>query len=198
MKENTNDVFSEVNQQEGIDVEVIKTNDVKVTRPYEVIALIAFIMCFVSLVLALIFDIAAFSQVLLQLLAAIIVPILLFFMLFVLFLFSFVLIFGFFLVKEFGFWPLTLSIQIFKEIIGEIVFKPNDIDKFINMRIILIVLCSLILISAIVSKVLRNVDVKKLNIKPNIKSKKFSTAAIVLSSLGLMISIGVILIFKNI
>ena len=197
MGENTNDFFNDVINDVN-SAKVSKSQDVKVTRPYEIIALIAFIMCFISLALALIFDVASFSQVILKLLAAIIVPIILFFLLFILFLASFVLIFGFFLVKEYGFWPLTLSIQIFKEIIGEIVFKPNDIDKFINMRIILIVLCSLILISAIVSKVLHKVDVKKLNIKPNIKSKKFSTAAIVLSSIGLMISIGAILIFKNI
>ena len=192
MEENTNDVFNNVNS-----AKVSKSYDVKVTRPYEIIALIAFIMCFISLALALIFDVAAFSQVILKLLAAIIVPIILFFLLFILFLASFVLIFGFFLVKEYGFWPLTLSIQIFKEIIGEIVFKPNDIDKFVNMRIILIILYSLILISAIVSKILHNVDVKKLNIKLNLKSKKLSTAAIVLSTIGLMTSIGAILIFKS-
>ena len=192
MEENTNDVFNNVNS-----AKVSKSYDVKVTRPYEIIALIAFIMCFISLALALIFDVAAFSQVILKLLAAIIVPIILFFLLFILFLASFVLIFGFFLVKEYGFWPLTLSIQIFKEIIGEIVFKPNDIDKFVNMRIILIILYSLILISAIVSKILHNVDVKKLNIKLNIKKKKLSTAAIVLSTIGLMTSIGAILIFKS-
>ena len=196
MEENTNDVFNDVINDVN-SAKVSKSQNVKVTRPYEIIALIAFIMCFISLALALIFDVASFSQVILKLLAAIIVPIILFFLLFILFLASFVLIFGFFLVKEYGFWPLTLSIQIFKEIIGEIVFKPNDIDKFVNMRIILIVLCSLILISAIVSKVLHNVDVKKLNIKPNLKSKKLSTAAIVLSTIGLMTSIGAILIFKS-
>ena len=196
MEENTNDVFNDVINDVN-SAKVSKSQDVKVTRPYEIIALIAFIMCFISLALALIFDVASFSQVILKLLAAIIVPIVLFFLLFILFLASFVLIFGFFLVKEYGFWPLTLSIQIFKEIIGEIVFKPNDIDKFVNMRIILIVLCSLILISAIVSKVLHKVDVKKLNIKPNIKSKKLSTAAIVLSTIGLITSIGAILIFKS-
>lgn len=196
MEENTNDVFNDVINDVN-SAKVSKSYDVKVTRPYEIIALIAFIMCFISLALALIFDVASFSQVILKLLAAIIVPIILFFLLFILFLASFVLIFGFFLVKEYGFWPLTLSIQIFKEIIGEIVFKPNDIDKFVNMRIILIVLCSLILISAIVSKILHNVDVKKLNIKPNFKSKKLSTAAIVLSTIGLITSIGAILIFKS-
>lgn len=194
MKLNEVESSYDVNKKVGYEVESISKPK---TRPYEVIALISFILCFVSLILAIIFDFSAFKNVILQFIAALIIPIIVFIMLTILFLVSFILIFGFFLVKTYGFWPLNISVSLFKEIIGEIEFKPDDIQQFRIYRYILLGLCIAILVGAIASKIMKKVDYKKLNITPNKASGKFSTTAIVLSTLGIMVSIGALVIFSR-
>ena len=194
MKLNEVEGSCEVNKNLGNEIKPITKSR---TRPYEIIALVSFILCFVSLVLAIIFDFSAFKNVILQFIAALIVPIIVFILLTILFLASFILIFGFFLVKSYGFWPLNISVSLFKEIIGEIEFKPDDIQQFRIYRYILLGLCIAILVGAIASKIMKAVDYKKLNITPNKASGKFSTTAIVLSTLGIMVSIGALVIFSR-
>ena len=167
------------------------------TRPYEIIALISFILCFVSLALAIVFDLYSFMNVILQFIAALIIPTILFFALLVLFLASYILIFGIYLFEEFGFWPFKISVSLFKEIIGEIQFKPEDIELFRIYRYVLLGLCGVILISAIVSKILKAVDAKKPDIVIKKSSGRYSTAAIVLSILGIIVSIGALVIFSS-
>lgn len=176
----------------------VKLVESKKTRPYEIISLVSFIMCFVALIFAIIVDVTSFKEVILKLIAAIIVPSILFMLLTILFFASFILIFGFYLVKIHGFWPTKITINIFKEILKEIVFAPNDKNRFITLRIVLIVFCALILISAIISKILKNIDVKKNSIKPKLNNSKLSTTAIILSSFGIIVSIGAIVMFSNV
>lgn len=176
----------------------VKLVESKKTRPYEIISLVSFIMCFVAIIFAIIVDLTSFKEVILNLIAAIIVPSILFMMLTVLFFASFVFIFGFYLVKIHGFWPTKITISFFKEILKDIVFAPNDKTRFMTLRIVLIAICALILVSAIISKILKNIDVKKNSIKPKLNNSKLSTTAIILSSLGIIVSIGAIVMFSKI
>nr|MCR5514543.1 hypothetical protein [Bacilli bacterium] len=76
---------------------------------------ICLISVFALIVVAVVFDLIIFSNVVLQFVAALIVPCIAFVILFVVMMASFFLVFGIFLVKQYGFWPLTLSVQLFHE-----------------------------------------------------------------------------------
>lgn len=169
----------------------------------KVLAIIAMVSVFSAIFLAVAFDIIAFSDVILQFIAALILPIIAFVVLFFAMIVSIIFIFGVLLLEEHGFWPLTLSIQFFKEIIGDIKVTQEAIDKFVLFRIILIVICVTIIVLAIVSKVLNASDQpeytpegKKIKKKSGVKA--MSTVAIVFAVIGFFVSLAALLITSSI
>ena len=156
----------------------------------------ALIMAISSIFLAFGLDIFAFKEVILQFIAALIMPIIAFLFFCILMIITIMFIFGIYLIEEYGFWPLTLSIKFFKEIIGDIKVTPEEISTFFVCRIILIVLCISIIVLAILSKVSNppqdvwvNGEIRKAK---NRGATGMSNAALVLGIIGLLVSIGAI------
>ena len=159
----------------------------------KILAIVAMVSAFLAVFLAIIFDIIAFREVILQFVAALILPIIAFVVLCIAMIASFIMIFGIFLVKDYGFWPLTLSIEFFKQILADIKVSQEAIQTFAMFRFVLIGICVTIMALAIVSKVLFDgqeeqcaADGKKRKKKNGIM--RMSTTAIVFSVLGLIVS----------
>ena len=178
-----------------------ETNN-KNRKTAKILAIIAFISVFVAIPLAVVFDIIAFKDVIFHFIAAIFIPVAAFVLFFIAMLASFILIFGIYLVKEYSFWPLNLSLEFFRQIIGDIKVSAEAIQLFITFRAILIAICVTIIALAAVSKSLMGKEKPLLNEKgKKIKKRNgingMSTAAIVLGSLGLIVSIGAIVIVAS-
>ena len=117
---------------------------------------------------------------------------------FIYFLASFILIFGFYLVKEHGFWPLNLSINIYKEILGDVAkAAQGQTDGFIALRFVLIGICAAILILGIIARVYYRKDREKGLAKITENTKGFANAAITLSSIGIGVSSAMIAIVSS-
>ena len=182
---------------------VNKIESSKKKKAAKILATVAMASAIIAIFLAVIFDVIAFKEVILQFVAALILPVIAFVFLFIAMLASFILIFGIFLIKEYGFWPLSLSFQFFKELLNEIKVTEQAIQTFTNFRIVLIAICVVIIALAVVSKIL-NVKPKKENsgnekkfkIKDGINSK--STTAIVFGILGLIVSLSALAIVGQI
>lgn len=164
------------------------------------LALISMLVVLLSIPLAAVFDFISLKDVILQFIAALIIPIIAFFVLCVAMIASIIFIFGIFLIEEYGFWPLTLSIDFFKEIIGDIKVTPEAIQLFSIFRIILIVICVAMIVLAIVSKVIGSDNGEQeftpegKPIKKKNPAKGMSTVAIVFAILGIVVSVGALLI----
>lgn len=144
------------------------------------LSIAAFVIVMLALVIAVITDIAIFSNVIKTFLAAIILSSVLFVFLVAAFLVSFILIFGFYLVKEHGFWPLNVSMNTFKEILSEIEITASQLASFKGVRIGLLIACGIALIIAIVAKSIRLEDGKK-------PLNGMATTAMVFAILGLAV-----------
>ena len=162
------------------------------------IAVIALIMTFSSIVLAVILDLVAFKDVVLQFIAALIMPCIAFVFLFILMLASIILIFGIYLLKQEGFWPLKLSFQFFKEIIGDIKVTPEQINTFRAFRIILLVLCVSIFVLSIVARIMSKKDKEQGQNRVVRSVKGLTTTSIVFAILGIIISLGALAITSSI
>lgn len=169
----------------------------------KILAIVAMVSAFLAIFLAIVFDIIAFREVILQFIASLILPIIAFVVLFIAMIASFIMIFGIFLVKEYGFWPLTLSIQFFKELLSEIKVTQDAIQTFIMFRFVLLGICATILLAAIVSKVLlgneeEQYDANGKRIKKKNGIRGMSTTAIVFAVLGLIVSLAALAIVGQI
>lgn len=162
------------------------------------LGLIALLVAIFAIPLAVFFDVVSFAEVILQFIASLIVPVIAFVFLFFCMLVSIVLIFGVYLLDEYGFWPLTLSIQFFKEILGDITVSSEAISRFTAFRYVLIVICAVVFVLAVVTKILARKDKANGNMKAYRSAKGTSTAAIVLSILGILVSVGALAIVSNI
>ena len=180
-------------------IEEVKENpvDTKAKKPTLVsqkVTMTAFGLSIFLIFLAAIFDLIAFKDTILTFIAGIVVSAAAFVVLCVLFLISFILIFGFYLVQKEGFWPLPLSIEFFKEVMGEVKVTAEQIAMFRTFRIVLIVLCIATLIVAIVGKVMTKKDIKAGLVKRLKSVDGYATAAIVLTIIGALVSMATIAI----
>ena len=168
--------------------------EIKTNKTPDILSLIAMLTAILAIPLAIIFDIIAFKEVILQFIAALILPCIAFVVLCFFMIVTIIFIFGIFLIENYGFWPLTLSYQFFKEIIGDIKISQESLALFRVFRIILLVICLTVLILAIVSKGLAKADAEasQAPVKRSVKGK--AKAAIVLSILGIIVSVGAIAI----
>ena len=160
----------------------------------KIFAIVSFVLVFVSIFLAVVFDFVAFKEAVLQFVASLIMPCLAFVVLLMAMVASIIFIFGIVLLKEYGFWPLSLSIQFFKEIIGDIKITSSQIQLFITFRIILLVLCLIVITLAIAARTLS----KKNQEAGSRLVKVMSTVSIILAILGIIVSIGMIVISASV
>lgn len=158
------------------------------------LAVIALCLIFGVMLLAILFDFIALKDVILQFVATIIVGALAFVILCIFFAISFVLIFGFFLVEEHGFWPLSLTLDLFKDMFGDIQITVEQLQLFRIFRIILLVLCVAILVLSIISKYMINKDIKEGLFKKYNSKIGVANTAMTFSIMGIIFSVGAIVI----
>ena len=144
------------------------------------LSIASFIIVMLALIIAVITDIAIFSNVLKTFIAAIILSSVIFVILVAAFLVSFILIFGFYLVEKHGFWPLTVSMNAFKGILSDVEITASQLGAFKGARIGLLIACVIALIIAIVAKSIRLEDGKK-------PKNGLATTAMVFAILGLVV-----------
>lgn len=159
-------------------------------RPSRTISVIALTLAIFSIFLALIFDFIAFKDTILMFIAIIVVGSVAFVFLFMLFLMSFILIFGFYLVEQYGFWPLSLTIQFFKEMFGDLTITAEQMQMFISFRIALICICVVLLGLSITARVMVEKDIKAGFVRRIDSTPGCAKAALALSIMGLLISLG--------
>ena len=168
--------------------------DKKLKSESRLLSNISLISVFVLIAVAIVADLIIFSNVVLQFVAALIVPCIAFVILFAAMIASFIFIFGIFLVEQYGFWPLTLSVQFFDEIIGDIEVTASQVEAFRTLRIVLIVLCIVIFVLSIVGATLAKNDKEEGNDAAYRSSKGKCKAARVFSILGILVSVGALAI----
>ena len=170
----------------------------KKKSPAEVLSIVSLIVVISAIPLAILFDVISLRYVILQFIACLIVPVLAFFVLFVAMIASLILIFGIFLLEQNGFWPLSVSIGLFKDMLGSITISQQEIDLFKIFRIILIVICLSVFILSIVSRALdkANANIEERPIKREIKGR--TKASIILSILGMIVSTGALILTSSI
>lgn len=161
----------------------------------KVLSTVALFLAIGAIFLAIIFDIVSFAEVVLQFVLALILPVFAFVFLFIAMIASIIFIFGVYLLEEYGFWPLSLSIQFFKEIVDDIQVTQAQLDTFRGLRVVLIVICIAIITLAIISKVLAKKDAQNGVIPRVVRSTRAkANAALILGILGLLVSIGALAI----
>ena len=151
-------------------------------------SIIAFVTVMVTLLAAIIVDIAVFAEVIAMFLAGIFVSVCAFIFLFILMIASFIFIFGFYLAEQYGFWPLTLSFQFFKEILADIQITPEQVAVFRGWRIAFLILCIFALIMAIIALHKDEMISKKVPLKG------MSVTALIFAILGILTAFGMIAI----
>ena len=171
-------------------------NEVTKKSKAKLISRISVITLVLTIILALVFDIIIFNDVIKQFIAALIVPSVLFLFLCILFVASFVIIIGFYLVKTEGFWPIKISKSLFNEIMGDIIIPDTQIDQFITCRYILIVLCVVTLLLAIIANIIARSEVKE-EILTKQQAKRIGRPIMVLSILGILVSLGAIMLLSS-
>ena len=167
------------------------------------LAIVAMVSAFAAIILAIIFDIIAFKEVILQFIASLILPVIAFVFLCIAMIASIVFIFGILLIKEYGFWPLTLSIDFFKQLLSEIKVSHEAIQLFTAFRFVLIFICVCIIIVAVVSKAMMgqqdgelDENGKKIKRKNGVKS--MSSVGLVFGILGLIVSLSAVALVMQI
>ena len=157
-------------------------NSMKAKR---ILAIISFSLVMVALLVAIITDIAVFSDVLKTFIGGIIISCIAFIVLIIFMLASIIMIFGIFLLKEYGFWPLNLSIQLFREILADIEIAPEQLSTFRGLRMVLLVICVIAFILAIIAS-------SKGSNKEKPPLKPMSTIAIIFSILGFLVAVSML------
>ena len=155
----------------------------------KVLSIISFVLVMLTLLAALISDFVLFQDAILQFIGGILASIFLFIILCIALLASIILVFGIFLIKEHGFWPLSVTISAFKEIIADIEITKEQISTFVSIRIVFLVICVITLVLSIIAKSKRN-DQTKVPLKGmSIVTMVFSILGIVSAASLLVISL---------
>lgn len=162
-------------------------------------ARISAIVCFATLLTCLlinvIFDLTIFSSFTKQFLGALIISIIVFIIGLAAFIVSFVLIFGFFIVGQHGFWPISWAANTFKEIIGDFEIDGATKSLFMTTRVIMFVILILILIFAIISLSISK-KYRKLRIDKKL-GRGFAIPTLILAILGIFAQIAALAIFGS-
>ena len=163
----------------------------------KVLALVSFCTVFGLIFVSVITDLVIFKDFILTFIGGMIITGVVFIILFIGFVLSILLVFGVGIVKDSGFWPLSISISIFKEILGDVYMSDDQIRTFIVLRIAIIIMLISMFILAIVANTMHKRRIKEND--PNIRIvKPFTVVAIVYSILAIAIGFGMILIVKGV
>lgn len=154
----------------------------------KVFAIISFALVMTALLVAIITDFAIFSDMIFTFLGAIIISGVVFIMCLALMLVTIILIFGVVLLNNYGFWPLDVSIKLFKEIIGSINVTSSQMGAFIGVRITLLVMCIIGVVFASIATH-RSKEQKE---KPPLKA--LSILAKIFGIMGIIVAISVLII----
>ena len=161
------------------------TNLKKIYVP-KIIAIIAFILTFTLLLVAIIVDISIVYEYILTFIFAIIASIFLFFIFLVAFVISCMLVFGVYLANTYGFWPINATKDSFLAIMGDAVINQEQISTFATIRIIILVL---VIVSFILSIIALAIDKKLKNQRkkpPKVACKAFAIVALIFSIFGII------------
>ncbi len=158
---------------------------------------LSLVLIIFTIPLALLLDFIAMKDAILQFVGTIVIGSIAFVVLFVLFVASFILIFGFYLVKEHGFWPLSLGVQFFKEMFADITITNEQLQLFIYLRIIIVVLSVGLIVMSSISKYLVEKDIKEGYMQKVVSPLGQAKAALALSIIGLLVSIGSMIIASS-
>ena len=112
----------------------------------KVLSIISFVLVLLALFAALITDFVLFKDAILAFIGGVIASIFIFVVLLVAMVASIIFIFGIFLIEEYGFWPLTLTIEAFKDILNDIVITSDQISTFKGLRFVFLTICIITLI----------------------------------------------------
>lgn len=164
----------------------------------KIIAIVVFALVFTSLIAGIIGDIVLFSDYIKNFIAGIIIAVLVFIIGFVMLVLSCILVFGIYIIQSSGFWPITWAITVFKTILSESTVSAEQVSNFTIFRFVLLVVCIVLLLSAIASLILLKIA-KKANPEQKFKpTKPFDIVSIIFSSLGILMQIGVMAVIQNI
>ena len=163
----------------------------------KILALISFSCVFGLILVAIITDFVIFKDYILAFIGGILVTGFLFFIFFIGFVLSIILVFGIRIVNNAGFWPLSLSISIFKEILGDVYISDVQITTFISLRIaIIIMLISMFILAIVANKMHKRRIIEK---DPNIRTTKpFTVVAILFSILAVVFGLSMVIIVKGV
>lgn len=162
----------------------------------KIIAIVCFALLMAALATAIVSDIIILGKLILGFVLAIFMAAVVFFVGFFLMLVSMILVFGFYLVEEVGFWPVTWAETVFKQIIAENKLTTDQLGEIVIVRIVLLAICVLALASIIVAMVLSK-KAKKVNEERKQKlTKAFSILSLIFSILGIIVTSGAIVILS--
>lgn len=163
----------------------------------KVLALVSFCTVFGLILVSVITDLVIFKDFILTFIGGMIITGVVFIILFIGFVLSILLVFGVGIVKDSGFWPLSISISLSKEILDDVYMSEDQIRTFIVLRIAIIIMLISMFILAIVANIMHKRRIKEND--PNIrKIKPFTVVAIVYSILAIAIGFGMILIVQGV
>lgn len=182
-----------INEKGGIFMDEIK----KEKYVPKIIALIAFVIILIALNGAILADCFIFLEYILSFIIAIIASCFLFLLFFIAMIVSYIFVFGFYLTEQYGFWPLSLSKDVFHQIINDALISQEQLQAFIILRIVLITTCLICFIMAIISASLDKKERKleSLNVKT---CKPFNVITIILSILGIVVGFGMLFIIQGV
>lgn len=158
------------------------------------VALIAFVLTFSMLILAIVFDIVIFGEVIFNFIAACILTPYLFLIFVIVWLLSCVLIFGIYLTDTYGFWPLEWTVEAFKSITGEVSVSPSQLDLFRSIRVLILVVCVTTFILSIIALKMHKKAKKEGLVRKTVKG--FAIPAIIFSIFGIIAGFGVLVIIS--
>lgn len=162
------------------------------------LAIIAFCLVMAFLSTAIISDIAVFSKQIITFVFACIAAVFLFIFGIVLMLISIMFVFGVYLLNEYGFWPISWTINGFKEILADAAFTPEQIQQFNIIRLILLISCLIVLILSIVCLSISKSTKKDGYQEKQKLTKAFGIISLILSILGFLTGLIVLLILRSI
>ena len=153
----------------------------------KVLSIISFILVLIALLTAFITDFVLFKDAILTFIGGIIASVFIFVIMIFAMIVSIIMIFGIFLIENYGFWPLSVTLDAFRDILNDIVITQEQVSTFVAIRIILTVICVSTLIMSVVAK-------HKVEGQKKVPLKGMSIVTFVFSILGILSAFSLITI----
>lgn len=155
------------------------------------LSIVAFSVMMATLLIAILSDFLIFSETILTFIGAVFISAIAFVFFIILMVVSVMLVFGIILLEDYGFWPLDLSIQAFKEILADIQITADQIAVFRGLRIGILIIC---LITFVLARIALHKDE---DYQEKVPFKGMSIVTMIFSILGILVAIGMLVISSN-